>query len=93
MQEGGVLLITYDLVRLYNEELNGMSSKSSKMRRACPSWDYVILDEGHVLKNPNTKNAAALKSLSRGQTVVLTGTPVQNNLSVYLFAFHIYTRM
>lgn len=45
LKEGGVLLITYDLVRLYNEELNGMSSKSSKMRRACPSWDYVILDE------------------------------------------------
>ncbi|BAF05581.1 SNF2 domain-containing protein ENL1-like isoform X1 [Oryza sativa Japonica Group] len=83
LKEGGVLLITYDLVRLYNEELNGMSSKSSKMRRACPSWDYVILDEGHVLKNPNTKNAAALKSLSRGQTVVLTGTPVQNNLSEF----------
>lgn len=36
-----------------------------------------------MLKNPNTKNAAALKSLSRGQTVVLTGTPVQNNLSEF----------
>ncbi len=43
-------------------------------------WNYCILDEGHLIKNPKTKLAAAIKSLSTRRRLLLSGTPIQNNL-------------
>lgn len=42
-------------------------------------WDYVILDEGHKIKNP-TKTTKAVHAIPSRNRLVLTGTPVQNNL-------------
>ncbi|XP_054724958.1 DNA excision repair protein ERCC-6-like [Uloborus diversus] len=42
-------------------------------------WDYVILDEGHKIKNP-TKTTKAVHDLPSRNRLVLTGTPIQNNL-------------
>ncbi|CDF32085.1 unnamed protein product [Chondrus crispus] len=43
-------------------------------------WNYVVLDEGHVIKNPKTRVAKAVRSLSARHRLVLTGTPIQNSV-------------
>lgn len=44
-------------------------------------WRYVVLDEGHKIKNEKTNIAAALQGLSAEYRLILTGTPLQNNLT------------
>jgi SNF2 family DNA or RNA helicase len=46
-------------------------------------WDYVILDEGHIIKNPSTKTSKAMHELPSRHRLILTGTPVQNNLNEF----------
>jgi len=43
-------------------------------------WDYVVLDEGHVIKNPKTKLYIAMNQLRARHRLLLTGTPIQNKL-------------
>lgn len=43
-------------------------------------WNYCILDEGHIIKNGKTKLARAIKQLSANHRLILTGTPIQNNV-------------
>ena len=43
-------------------------------------WTYLVVDEGHRLKNMNCKLLACLKQLRVGNKLLLTGTPLQNNL-------------
>lgn len=44
------------------------------------NWRRVILDEGHIIRNPNTKSALAATNLMAKSRWVLTGTPIINNL-------------
>lgn len=44
-------------------------------------WDYIILDEGHKIKNSRTQLAQRLRELRAMTRVIISGTPVQNNLS------------
>ena len=46
-------------------------------------WDYVILDEGHCIKNPTTKLTKAMHCLPSLHRLILTGTPVQNHLTEF----------
>ena len=46
-------------------------------------WDYVILDEGHCIKNPTTKMTKAMHALPSTHRLLLTGTPVQNHLQEF----------
>ena len=51
--------------------------------RRCSSgvdWAGVILDEAQNIKNPETKQARAARSLPSGYRIALTGTPVENNV-------------
>ena len=43
-------------------------------------WRRVILDEGHIIRNPNTKSSLAATNLMAQSRWVLTGTPIINNL-------------
>ena len=43
-------------------------------------WNYVILDEGHIIRNASTKAAQAIKQLCAEHRLVLSGTPIQNNV-------------
>jgi SNF2 family DNA or RNA helicase len=45
------------------------------------AWHRVALDEAQYIKNPPTKQTAAIRALSAGRRVALTGTPVENRLS------------
>nr|AAP92713.1 Swi2/Snf2-related protein DDM1 [Arabidopsis arenosa] len=44
-------------------------------------WKYVVIDEGHRLKNHKCKLLRELKHLKMDNKLLLTGTPLQNNLS------------
>jgi SNF2 family DNA or RNA helicase len=43
-------------------------------------WDMVVVDEAHRLKNPKTKAHQFVKTLPRKFLLLLSATPVQNNL-------------
>jgi superfamily II DNA or RNA helicase len=43
-------------------------------------WLYVVIDEGHTIKNPRGKTSRAIKTIAGQHKLVLTGTPVQNRL-------------
>ncbi|KAI1146148.1 SNF2 family N-terminal domain-containing protein [Nemania diffusa] len=43
------------------------------------NWRRVVLDEGHVIRNPNTKNAQAACKLQATSRWILSGTPFVNN--------------
>lgn len=45
------------------------------------TWKYIIVDEGHRLKNLNCRLIRELKSYTSANRLLLTGTPLQNNLS------------
>lgn len=45
-------------------------------------WNYVILDEGHIIKNPKTQRAQSLFEIPCVHRIVISGTPIQNNLKV-----------
>ena len=65
-----LLVISYDNLRKYCSKLN-----------ACKSWDVVVCDEGHRLKNSDgNQTIDALMKCRATQRVVLTGTPIQNDL-------------
>ncbi|KAF7545626.1 hypothetical protein G7Z17_g9034 [Cylindrodendrum hubeiense] len=44
------------------------------------NWNYVVLDEGHLIKNPKAKITQAVKRLASNHRLILTGTPIQNNV-------------
>ncbi|KAM9227073.1 DNA excision repair protein ERCC-6-like [Leptosomus discolor] len=43
-------------------------------------WDYVILDEAHKIKCPSNKTTKCVYAIPAKHRLLLTGTPVQNNL-------------
>ncbi|XP_035772194.1 lymphoid-specific helicase [Neolamprologus brichardi] len=44
-------------------------------------WKYLIVDEGHRIKNLNCRLVRELKLLPTDNKLLLTGTPLQNNLA------------
>lgn len=69
VKHGHVLVTTYAGLQSYNEEL------------LQHSWGYAILDEGHKIRNPNAEITVACKHLNTVNRVILSGTPIQNNLT------------
>eukprot|EP01065_Artemidia_motanka_P021003 TRINITY_DN2504_c0_g1_i2.p1 TRINITY_DN2504_c0_g1~~TRINITY_DN2504_c0_g1_i2.p1 ORF type:complete len:770 (+),score=218.80 TRINITY_DN2504_c0_g1_i2:239-2548(+) len=67
-----VLVLSYELCRSYEADLSHCKC------------DLLLCDEGHRLKGgPGTKVIAALKRFRTERRVLLTGTPVQNNLTEF----------
>ncbi|KAA3678291.1 DNA excision repair protein ERCC-6 [Paragonimus westermani] len=67
---GGVLLTTYNTLVAYQDYLTAEDS----------SWSYLILDEGHKIKNPDAEVTHAVKRFTTPHRLILSGSPVQNNL-------------
>jgi ATP-dependent DNA helicase len=51
-----------------------------KLARLCP-YTYVIVDEGHRLKNHRCMLIRSLKQIDASNRLLLTGTPIQNTLN------------
>lgn len=66
--EYNLVIASYDIVR---NDINFFSSVI---------WNYCILDEGHIIKNGKTKLSKAVKSVQANHRLILTGTPIQNNV-------------
>ncbi|GFH13581.1 uncharacterized protein HaLaN_09499, partial [Haematococcus lacustris] len=43
-------------------------------------WRYVVLDEGHRVKNEDALISQGMRQVQKQHVLMLTGTPVQNNL-------------
>ncbi|KAH7890001.1 hypothetical protein F5I97DRAFT_1849278 [Phlebopus sp. FC_14] len=63
-----VVITSYEVVR------NDISSLEDV------NWLYCILDEGHVIKNAKTKLTKAVKAIQAQHRLILSGTPIQNNV-------------
>ncbi|XP_055541042.1 SWI/SNF-related matrix-associated actin-dependent regulator of chromatin subfamily A containing DEAD/H box 1 homolog [Wyeomyia smithii] len=66
-----VVLTTYHMM--------GASGEEKKMWRVTP-FQYVIFDEAHMLKNMTTQRYENLLRIRAERRILLTGTPLQNNL-------------
>lgn len=44
------------------------------------NFDYLIVDEGQNINNPESQNAKVIKNIESKSRFVLTGTPIENNL-------------
>ncbi|KAE8591723.1 hypothetical protein XENTR_v10018547 [Xenopus tropicalis] len=75
----GILITSYSYVRLMQEELQKYH------------WHYIILDEGHKIRNPNAGVTLACKQFRTPHRIILSGSPMQNNLrelwSLFDFVF------
>jgi len=57
------------------------AKRSSVKEKICGTyWDLLIIDEAHRLKNSRTQNYKLAKALSSKYLLMLTATPLQNNL-------------
>ncbi|XP_029620964.1 helicase-like transcription factor isoform X2 [Salmo trutta] len=67
-----VVLTTYNVL---SAEYSGSASPLHTV-----SWLRVVLDEGHIIRNPNAQQSKAVLKLNTQRRWILTGTPIQNNL-------------
>lgn len=44
------------------------------------NWNYCVLDEGHIIKNASSKLTKSIKTFVANHRLVLSGTPIQNNV-------------
>ncbi|CAI9102867.1 OLC1v1001222C1 [Oldenlandia corymbosa var. corymbosa] len=77
LQDKGILLTTYDIVRHNAKSLSGEFYDGDEDE---VTWDYLILDEGHLIKNPSTQRAKSLIQIPAARRIIISGTPLQNNL-------------
>uniref|UniRef100_A0AAR5Q2L7 Transcriptional regulator ATRX homolog n=1 Tax=Dendroctonus ponderosae TaxID=77166 RepID=A0AAR5Q2L7_DENPD len=86
-ENGGVLIIGYNMFRnLSNPDNKSISKKLRSVFQTGlvdPGPDLVVCDEGHLLKNEKTNLSIAMNRIKTARRIVLTGTPLQNNLREY----------
>jgi hypothetical protein len=67
--DSGVLLTTYETMRLQRGDLLGVE------------WGYVVLDEGHKIRNPDAEVTLAAKQVQTVHRLIMSGSPIQNRLT------------
>ncbi|KAG7158745.1 Transcriptional regulator ATRX-like 1, partial [Homarus americanus] len=86
-REGGVCIIGYDMFRnLSNSKSKRYKGKMKEIFQRTlinPGPDLMVCDEGHILKNEKTALSIAINQINTKRRIVLTGTPLQNNLKEY----------
>lgn len=68
LETADVVITSYDICRNDNDML------------AAITWNYCVLDEGHLIKNPKAKITQAVKRMKSNHRLILSGTPIQNNV-------------
>ncbi|KNE58612.1 DNA excision repair protein ERCC-6 [Allomyces macrogynus ATCC 38327] len=69
VEKGHILLTTYTGVRIYAPDLTPVN------------WSYMVLDEGHKIRNPDAEVTLACKQMRTPHRIILSGTPIQNSLA------------
>ncbi|GFE54139.1 SWI2 SNF2-containing RAD54 [Babesia ovis] len=70
-RRSNVLISSYETFRMHAKKLEGVPI------------DLVICDEAHRLKNDKTLTAVAIQSLPAKMRLMLSGTPIQNDLNEF----------
>jgi superfamily II DNA or RNA helicase len=65
---GSLIVTSFDIARRDHKQLKRIP------------WLYVVVDEGHNIKNPDAKRTKAIKAIPSQHKLALTGTPIQNKL-------------
>ncbi|KAK3272987.1 hypothetical protein CYMTET_18747 [Cymbomonas tetramitiformis] len=81
VEHGGVLLTTYGMVLHNSSVLAAHGVQNAEDDEKHHFWDWLVCDEGHKLKNPKTQLVEKLQEIRRRRMLLLSGTPIQNNLS------------
>eukprot|EP00041_Stephanoeca_diplocostata_P038978 m.1575863 g.1575863 ORF g.1575863 m.1575863 type:complete len:1877 (-) comp25308_c0_seq54:5766-11396(-) len=63
-----VVVLSYNTVRSEREYFSTVA------------FNYCILDEGHIIKNPKSMITQAVKAVQANHRIILSGTPIQNNV-------------
>ncbi|XP_056616770.1 DNA excision repair protein ERCC-6 [Triplophysa dalaica] len=75
----GILITSYSYIRIMQDYIQKYD------------WHFVILDEGHKIRNPNAGVTMACKQFRTPHRFILSGSPMQNNLkelwSLFDFVF------
>src|SRR5204862_5601773 len=66
--QSDLVITSYALIRRDAERYRGLE------------FDTVVLDEAQHIKNRQTQNAVAVKSIRSAHRLVLTGTPLENSV-------------
>lgn len=66
--DADIIVTSYDVVR---NDIEFLGSKD---------YNYCVLDEGHIIKNSNSKLTKAVKNIRANHRLILSGTPIQNNV-------------
>uniref|UniRef100_A0A3Q3EHW7 DNA helicase n=1 Tax=Labrus bergylta TaxID=56723 RepID=A0A3Q3EHW7_9LABR len=85
-RDGGVMIMGYQMYRMLSlaqKISNENVKKEFKSILVDPGPDFVVCDEGHILRNEASDISKALNAIKTRRRVVLTGTPLQNNLIEY----------
>ncbi|CAL7933444.1 unnamed protein product [Xylocopa violacea] len=83
---GGVLIIGYEMFRNLSGTNNRIRKNIKETILQClidPGPDVIVCDEGHLLKNEDSALSKSIKRIKTLRRIVLTGTPLQNNLIEY----------
>ncbi|XP_069504737.1 DNA excision repair protein ERCC-6-like [Ambystoma mexicanum] len=72
-RKGGIIITTYQMLIHNWEQLSSYEGDDFV-------WDYFILDEAHKIKTPSAKTTKCARNIPANNCILLTGTPVQNNL-------------
>ena len=74
-----ILILSYELLVRAETDLQDIK------------WDLIVCDEAHRLKNSEIKTSSSLSRLDCAKKVLLTGTPVQNDLNEYFCLVSVVT--
>ncbi|KAL0102451.1 hypothetical protein PUN28_018014 [Cardiocondyla obscurior] len=83
---GGVMIIGYEMFRNLSGPKKNMRKGIKEVIIEClvdPGADLIVCDEGHLLKNEDTALSKSMRNVKTRRRIVLTGTPLQNNLTEY----------
>ncbi|CAL8300964.1 unnamed protein product [Boreogadus saida] len=71
-----VVLTTYNVLAADH----AVATPKNKSPLHVAQWLRVVLDEGHMIRNPNTQMGRAVLQLQAQRRWILSGTPIQNSL-------------
>ena len=81
-QSGGIVFMGYEMFRNLAQSKRGKKKNREEFEKflLSPGPDMVVCDEGHVMRNSKSALSAIVSRIKTKLRVVLTGTPLQNNL-------------
>ncbi|XP_033919452.1 DNA excision repair protein ERCC-6-like [Melopsittacus undulatus] len=71
--KNGIIITSYQML------INNWKQLASRHEQEFV-WDYIILDEAHKIKCPSNKTTKCVYAIPARHRLLLTGTPLQNNL-------------